>query len=83
MSEILNSSLSHRAISGQNQINETDMSDEQLELVAAIRGKLLEENKLPSQNLRAVDRKKLKEATQAVNNVLKKLDTKTLAKQID
>ena len=80
MSEILNSSLCHQAISGQNQINETDMSDEQLELVAAIRAKPLEENKLPSQNLRAVDRKKLNEATtQAVNNVLKKLDTKSIS----
>ena len=65
MSEILNSG--HQTISGQNQINEADMSDEQVELAAAIRAKLLEENELPPKNLRAVDRKKLKEATQAVN----------------
>ena len=77
MSEILNSG--HQTISGQNQINEADMSDEQVELAAAIRAKLLEENELPSQNLRAVDRKKLKEATQAVNNVIKKLDTKNIS----
>ena len=77
MSEILNSG--HQTISGQNQINEADMSDEQVELVAAIRAKLLEENELPPQNLRAVDRKKLKEATQAVNNVIKKLDTKNIS----
>ena len=55
------------------------MSDEPLELAAAIRAKPLEENKLPPQNLRAVKRKKLKEATQAVNNVLKKLDTKSIS----
>ena len=77
MSEILNSG--HQTISGQNQINEADMSDEQVELAAAIRAKLLEENELPPQNLRAVDRKKLKEATQAVNNVIKKLDTKNIS----
>ena len=79
MSEILNSSLGHQAISGQNQINETDMSDEQLELAAAIRAKLLEENNLPPQNLKAGERKKLKEATQAVNNVLRKPDTKNIS----
>ena len=74
MSEILNSG--HQIISGQNQINEADMSDEQVELAAAIRAKLLEENELPPQNLRAVDKKKLKEATQTVSNVIKKLHTK-------
>ena len=70
--------LIYRQISGQNKINETDMSDEQLESAAAIRAKLLEENDLPTQNLRAVERNKLKEATQAVNNVLRKLDTENI-----